>query len=102
MTDLYWQDSTGGAQPVFYLDDITLVAGTGPPPPPPPPVAGPVLSIDAGAGRHPISDDIYGMNYADEDLAAELHLPVRRWGGNSTSRYNWQTQYAQHRQRLVL
>lgn len=49
------------------------------------------LSIDAAAGRHPISADIYGMNYADEQLAAELNLPVRRWGGNSTSRYNWQT-----------
>jgi PKD repeat protein len=82
LTDLYWQDTTNGAQPVFYLDDITLVAG----PPPPPPA----LSINAGAGRHPISDDIYGMNYADEELAAELRLPVRRWGGNSTSRYNWQ------------
>jgi len=83
LTDLYWQDTAGAAQPVFYLDDITLVARTGPPPP------GPSLSVDAGAGRHPISDDIYGMNYADEQLAAELRLPVRRWGGNSTSRYNW-------------
>jgi PKD repeat protein len=52
--------------------------------------AGPDLSIDSGAGRHPISDGIYGMNYTDEELAAELRLPVRRWGGNSTSRYNWQ------------
>ena len=31
------------------------------------------------------------MNYADEALAAELDLPVRRWGGNATTRYNWQT-----------
>ncbi|MBF0509064.1 MAG: glycoside hydrolase family 44 protein, partial [Deltaproteobacteria bacterium] len=31
------------------------------------------------------------MNYAGEGLAAELKLPVRRWGGNSTTRYNWQT-----------
>jgi hypothetical protein len=31
------------------------------------------------------------MNYAEEALAAELHLPVRRWGGNSTTRYNWRT-----------
>jgi len=31
------------------------------------------------------------MNYADETLATQLRLPVRRWGGNSTSRYNWQT-----------
>jgi len=31
------------------------------------------------------------MNFTDENLAAELRLPVRRWGGNSTTRYNWQT-----------
>ncbi|MBF0496960.1 MAG: VCBS repeat-containing protein [Deltaproteobacteria bacterium] len=52
---------------------------------------GPNLSIDAGAGRHAINEDIYGMNYTDEGLALELKLPVRRWGGNSTTRYNWQT-----------
>lgn len=53
--------------------------------------AGPALSINVSASRHAISEDIYGMNYADETLAAELRLPVRRWGGNSTTRYNWQT-----------
>ena len=51
---------------------------------------GPALSVDAAAGRHAISPDIYGINYADETIAADLHLPVRRWGGNSTTRYNWQ------------
>jgi hypothetical protein len=30
------------------------------------------------------------MNFADEGLAAELALPVRRFGGNATTRYNWQ------------
>jgi hypothetical protein len=87
LEDLYWQDTTGSSQPVFYLDDITLVELTGPPRPP---VAGPALTIDSSAARHPISEGIYGMSYADEQLAAELRLPVRRWGGNSTSRYNWQ------------
>ncbi len=52
--------------------------------------AGPALSVDASADRHPISPDVYGMNFADEDLAAEIGLPVRRWGGNATTRYNWQ------------
>ncbi len=50
----------------------------------------PTLSVNAGLGHHPISPDIYGMNYASEQLAVELKLPVRRWGGNSTTRYNWQ------------
>ena len=87
LADLYWQDTTGGSQPTFYLDDITLVASTGPAPPP---GAGPALSVNRNNQRHAISDDIYGMNYADEALASELQLPVRRWGGNSTTRYNWQ------------
>ncbi|MDD5542374.1 MAG: glycoside hydrolase family 44 protein, partial [Acidobacteriia bacterium] len=89
LTDIYWQDITGGAQPIFYLDDISLISSTGTPPPTL--GIGPALSIDVNSGRHTISSDIYGMNYADEQLAAELRLPVRRWGGNSTSRYNWET-----------
>ena len=89
LDDLYWQDTAGGAQPIFYLDDIQLI-GSGVPPTAVPPGAGPALSVDAQAVRHPISPYIYGMNFADEALAADLNLPVRRWGGNSTSRYNWQ------------
>ena len=33
---------------------------------------------------------IVGPLYSDEALAAALNLPVRRWGGNATTRYNWQ------------
>ncbi len=50
---------------------------------------GPALAVDVTAGRHAISRDIYGMNFASEDLAAALRLPVRRWGGNATTRYNY-------------
>lgn len=52
--------------------------------------AGPAITVDAAADGHTISADIYGMNFADEALAKELALPVRRWGGNRTTRYNWQ------------
>ena len=83
---IVWQDTTGGAQPTFVLDDISFTSqGL----PPPTPVAGPALKIDVSANRHAISEDIYGMNYADKKLATALNLPVRRWGGNSTTRYNW-------------
>ncbi|MBZ5591407.1 MAG: glycoside hydrolase family 44 protein [Acidobacteriia bacterium] len=52
---------------------------------------GPALSVDAAAQNHPISPDIYGINdYSDQGLASELRLSVRRWGGNLTTRYNWQ------------
>src|SRR6185437_5370286 len=51
--------------------------------------AGPALSVDAAAGRHAISSDVYGMNFSDAALATELGLTADRWGGNSTSRYNY-------------
>lgn len=46
------------------------------------------IRIDVGAGRHPISPLVYGLNYAG-DHAADLNCPVNRLGGNNTSRYNW-------------
>jgi len=65
--------------------------------------AGPALSIDANAGRHAISPDIYGINFywnindsnnhvipAQAAAAPVLRPTVRRWGGNNTSDYNWQ------------
>lgn len=52
--------------------------------------AGPLVTVDATANVHAINPDIYGMNFASEALAKELGLPVRRWGGNATTRYNWQ------------
>jgi hypothetical protein len=38
----------------------------------------------------PISDGIYGVSFGDDATLAELGASVRRWGGNPTSRYNWQ------------
>ena len=59
-------------------------------------LAGPALTVDVLANRHPISPYIYGMNFADAGLAAELQLPVNRWGGNATTRYNWQLDTSNH------
>lgn len=58
--------------------------------------SGPALNVNAGAGLHSISPLIYGMNFADKTLAQELRLPVRRWGGNTTTRYNWQNDMSNH------
>ena len=79
-------------------------AAAGPPPavlPPgpgssPPPAAAPAVAtaitvtVDPGAGRHPISPSIYGVNFGDDGQAVRLRWPVRRWGGNATTRYSWQ------------
>jgi hypothetical protein len=49
------------------------------------------LSVDAKAGRHAISPLIYGVNFAAQTpgLSSAFTVPVDRWGGNSTSRYNY-------------
>ncbi|MBI3150563.1 MAG: glycoside hydrolase family 44 protein [Chloroflexi bacterium] len=49
------------------------------------------IIIDAGSQAHSISPYIYGLNFAKESFANEIDLPLRRWGGNATSRYNWQS-----------
>jgi len=57
---------------------------------PPASAAGLTLAVDLFAARHPISPDIYGMNGGDPALLAELGTPVSRWGGNASSRYNFE------------
>jgi hypothetical protein len=59
---------------------------------PPAAAAGPALTVDAGKATHPISPYIYGMNgYTLQPGAAKtVNLPVDRWGGDATSRYNYQ------------
>jgi hypothetical protein len=48
------------------------------------------VTIDALANRHPISQYVYGGAYPqDAPTIKDSGLTVVRWGGNSTSRYNW-------------
>jgi hypothetical protein len=57
-----------------------------------PGATGPALTVNAGDQTHPISPLIYGMNaYTLSQTAAKaVNLPVDRWGGDATSRYNYQ------------
>lgn len=77
------QDQSGANQAAIHVDDVVLEA-SGPPP-------GPVtISIDLGGTRRAIDPLIYGVNFGSDAQHADLRYPTRRWGGNSTSRYNWQ------------
>jgi hypothetical protein len=78
-------------RPAATLAALALVAGLTAALPATPARAdtGPALTVDPATDQHPISQDIYGMNFAPESLAAELRLPVRRWGGNATTLYNY-------------
>jgi Glycoside hydrolase family 44 len=53
--------------------------------------AGPALLVDPGAPTHSINPLIYGMNFYSQDptVAKQVNLPVDRWGGNATTRYNY-------------
>jgi fibronectin type 3 domain-containing protein len=51
------------------------------------------VSVDVLSNRHPISSYIYGGSYPqDAAHVTDSGMTVVRWGGNATSRYNWQTQ----------
>jgi len=53
---------------------------------------GPAISVNTQAGQHVISPYIYGMAAygVAPGLRASAHLPVLRWGGDGTTRYNWE------------
>ena len=53
--------------------------------------AGPALSIDVGATGPAISPDVYGASFPTAAFAAAARLPLDRWGGNATSRYDYRT-----------
>jgi hypothetical protein len=59
---------------------------------PPAKATGPALTVDAGNQTHAISPLIYGMDayLLDPGSAATANITVDRWGGDSTSRYNYQ------------
>src|SRR6266699_2781033 len=48
------------------------------------------VNVDANANRHAISPYVYGIAYATSTTLADLNAPLNRYGGNNTSRYNWQ------------
>ena len=54
--------------------------------------AAPTLVVDASASIHPISPQIYGIDnfVLDPTFAKEVQVPNVRWGGDDTTRYNWE------------
>src|SRR5215813_10551337 len=48
------------------------------------------VNVDVTLNRHPINPNIYGVAYGDTRDMATLNAPLNRWGGNATTRYNWQ------------
>lgn len=83
--DGFWlQDATGGNQAAVYVDDVVLTENSTPPPPL-------TVQVYPDLDRRPIDPRIYGVNWGSTAQAMAMHWPVRRWGGNTTTRYNWQS-----------
>jgi hypothetical protein len=47
------------------------------------------ITVDAQAGRHPISPFIYGVAFGSRQQLKDLNFTVNRMGGNGETRYNW-------------
>ena len=48
------------------------------------------ITVDPTANRHAINPKIYGVAHATTTQLRDLNAPLNRYGGNNTSRYNWQ------------
>lgn len=78
--------STAAIQPVVYFDDVvfnarsTAIADGGTVD----------VSVNATIVGNTVSPLIFGVAYGDATRNQQMHYTVDRWGGNSTTRYNWQ------------
>jgi len=48
------------------------------------------LTVDVNVNRRAINPNVYGLAYASTAQLLDLNVPLNRYGGNNTSRYNWQ------------
>ena len=48
------------------------------------------VSVDTTVNAHPFSPLIFGVAYGNAARNQQMGYTIDRWGGNSTSRYNWQ------------
>jgi hypothetical protein len=78
--------STSATQPAVFIDDMMLTGRSGALP------AGGTVSVNVNASivGNAINPLIFGVAYGDATRNGQMGYTVRRWGGNSTTRYNWQ------------
>lgn len=79
-------------QGTVYFDDINMLKTTSVVSLPDPELPTVEVTIDSTKGRRALSPGIFGVNF--EDKPSEGHstmsVPVKRWGGNAMTRYNWE------------
>jgi hypothetical protein len=79
-------NNDAAGQPAAYIDQVVFNPRTSAPP-----GGGSVaVSVNLAGNVHPISPLIFGVAYGNSARNAQMGYTVDRWGGNSTTRYNWQ------------
>src|SRR2546428_2939053 len=48
------------------------------------------VTVDANANRRAIDPRVYGVAYGTTTQLSDLNVPLNRYGGHNSSRYNWQ------------
>ncbi|MCX6380096.1 MAG: hypothetical protein NT023_11580 [Armatimonadetes bacterium] len=79
------QDATGKPQAPVYLGDIRFVRQKQKPQ-----IIEVAMEVDANKELGEISPYIYGIAHHTPEHFSELKTPLSRWGGNATTRYNWE------------
>src|SRR5215472_4497241 len=54
------------------------------------------IDVDGSLDHRPIAPEIYGVAFASQAQLSDLNVPLNRWGGNSTTRYNWELNAENH------
>ncbi|MCD9020793.1 glycoside hydrolase family 44 protein [Cohnella silvisoli] len=86
-----FQAATENNQAAVYIDDVRLLKNLHAGELPEPELPTVTVTVDKNSDRKPINPEIYGINYDDmHPTDSTLTFPVQRWGGNNTTRYNWQ------------
>ena len=83
--DIVFQDNTGTDQTEIYIDDVKILDNIDPPIDSTPVT----ITIDINQNRRSINNEIYGVNFGSTAQLNDIHYPIRRWGGNGVSRFNW-------------
>lgn len=92
---IIFQASTESDQAAVYIDDVRLLRNTQAGQLPEPELPTVQVGIDTTLDRRLVNPDIYGINFNDmHPNDSDLAFPVQRWGGNNTTRYNWELDVA--------
>ncbi|MFC0216436.1 glycoside hydrolase family 44 protein [Paenibacillus chartarius] len=79
-------------QGTVYFDDINMLKNNDVVDLPEPELPSVNVTIDSTQGRRTLSPGIFGINFEDtyHEERSTLGFPIKRWGGNAMTRYNWE------------